>query len=238
MINWNNYFDHIFVLSRCSNFERRENLNRELKRIGLYDYVTYLYQPDSKLLDYKSSKLSETVFRCKNAHYNCIKMSYELGYENILILEDDIHFLKDLEEIKNQLEIFRNLKNNVDIYLFGYIPYKVIINNKITNGYYSADCYYLNRHGMEFLIYLYENYPDLPSDCLFFEEFKNFNYFNCYFVHEEYSIGFDLNIGESTKLLPININISPLRLVIESIITSLENPYYNCKDININLYNL
>ena len=62
MINWSKYFDHIFILSRCSNFELRENLNQELKRIGLYDYITYLYQPDSELLNYQSSSLSKIMF--------------------------------------------------------------------------------------------------------------------------------------------------------------------------------
>lgn len=30
-IEWNKYFDHIFILSRCKNFEKREHLNKRIK---------------------------------------------------------------------------------------------------------------------------------------------------------------------------------------------------------------
>ena len=43
-------------------------------------------------------------------------LSYELGYERIIIMEDDIKFLKDKEELNNLLKyIFNNAPENFDI---------------------------------------------------------------------------------------------------------------------------
>lgn len=212
-INWDKYFDHIFVLSRCSNFERRENLNQELKRIGLYDYVTYLYQPDSELLDYKSSNLQKSQYRCKYAHYSCIKMAYELGYDHICILEDDMIFLKDISEIEKQLDLFLENRTNSDIYLFDYI---INDNPSITliKTYYLADFYYINRHGMEFLIYLIENYPNIMNDSLLTPSLFENNLFQFYLYISRNTNPVYIDLTKP-NLLPININISETRICIQ-----------------------
>ena len=232
IINWKKYFDHIFILSRCSNFERRENLNRELKRIGLYDYVTYLYQPDSELLDYQDSSLSKPNYRCKYAHYSCIKMAYELGYNNVCILEDDMIFLKDISEIENQLNIFLKNKNNSDIYLFDYIK-NDDTEKTVSPIYYLADFYWINRHGMEYMIYMLETYPKLMNDSLFIANLSNPDYqYFCLFPGNSERILIDLT---KTNLLPINIKTSENRICIQS--NNINYEIFNNK-IDKSLYNL
>lgn len=214
IIDWNKYFDHIFILSRCSNFNSRETLNQELKRIGLYDYVTYLYQPDSKLLYYESSQLSETTYRATYAHYSCIKMAYELNYDHILILEDDITFIKDLNTLYDELENFYNKRENVDIYLFEYIIQKDNMMS-ISNEYNILDdgCTYMNRHGMEYLIYCLEHFKDLQSDMFYISLLNEY-----YSVEYNYLLNgkfYYINIPEEAGILPINIQCCPKHIVIQ-----------------------
>lgn len=235
MIEWNKYFDHIFILSRCSNFERRERLNKELKRIGLYDYVTYLYQPDSKLLNYNSSLLPETTFRCKNAHYTCIKMAYELNYDNICIMEDDIVFLKSLDTIHEQLEIFQSQKNSCSIYLFNYASHDELFNSGENRVLYLADCYWLNRHGMKYMIYILENFPNLTNDSLFYTDLNKRVDFSCNVIVSDSIIQF-VNIPEDTNILPISIKKSPIKLTIQYL-SNNDDIYNYFKTIDLDLYN-
>ena len=168
MINWDKYFDHIFVLSACKNFERRKVLEKEFDRIGLTNFI-YMYQPESKLLDYsRANKLSDTYVgvdgynrvRCKYVHYNCIKTAYELGYDHICILEDDNIFLKDIDVIQHELDVFLKKRENINIYLFDYVNF--------FNTYFFANFYYLNRFGMEYMIYMLETYKNNMNDHFFF----------------------------------------------------------------------
>ena len=209
MINWKKYFDHIFILSRCSNFDRRGKLNQELKRIGLYDYVTYLYQPDSELLTYdgyKNPYMTKAKVRCNYAHYSCIKMAYELNYDNILICEDDIVFYKDINKIKELLEEFYNNRDNYNIYLFDYISkedQKILMDENEGNGVLCAGCYYLDIKGMKYLIYCLENFKELFNDSFFYTVIDK--YYGLTITY--YLDGFSeiINIPMEENLLPITI---------------------------------
>ena len=214
-INWNKYFDHIFILSKCSNFERREKLNQELKRVGLYDYVTYLYQPDSKLIAYRNSSLPEKVYRATYAHYSCIKMCYELKYNHILILEDDILFIKDINILYQELKDFYNKRDNLDIYLFEYICKDDNI-YPISNPYSLLDdgCTYMNRHGMEYLIYCLEHFKDLQSDMFYYTNLDI--YFDIYYNYLLNNKLYEIYIPKETNLLPITIDYCPKHIVIQT----------------------
>ena len=151
MINWNKYFDHIYILSGCSNFERRKQLEDEFKRVGLSNY-NWWYNCHNELMDKNKfcSLIDDTVKNIAFGHYSIIKTCYDLGYENVLVMEDDIRFLKDINEIENQLNIFLENKDKCDCYYFDYFILGKLI--------YNFDCVYLNRRAMEYLIYCTENF--------------------------------------------------------------------------------
>lgn len=227
-INWNKYFDHIFILSRCKNFEKRERLNKELKRINLDKYVTYLYQCDSELLKY-SPFLTKEVYRCRNAHYSCIKMSYELNYDNILILEDDLVFLKDIELIEYYLEKFYIERNNYNYYTFDYF----IINDNI----YGGGCYYLDRKGMEYFIYCLEKYNNVPNDCfvhisdLFNSDIQNVSWY----LMIEHKLNIGTNIFIPKKLLPFKVGYCEEYMCFQPSIIKDDLVKYK-KDFNVDKY--
>lgn len=95
-------FDKIYCINFLPNKYRREFMQYQFNDLGLdvefYDAIDY-----SKVL--KNINISNfPVFGCSESHYHCIKKSQLLGYEKILILEDDVCFLKD----KKTVEYFLN----------------------------------------------------------------------------------------------------------------------------------
>ena len=244
MIDWNKYFDYIFVISRCINFEMREKLTKEFDRIGLTNYHWW-YNCDNMLINYDRYKteintgFTENNIRCTFGHYTLIKTAYELGYDDILICEDDIRFLKDINEIENQLNIFLENKNKCDGYYFDYL---VTVNNSIVLG----SCYYINRKVMKYLIYCMEHFhltndSYIMMDYLYPSEYISLSWPYIFTLDE--SISEYINIPIEKKLLPIQIMLSPKLICIQPDKLKMYNAeyiYINKEYTNNNLseYNL
>jgi len=100
---------------------------------------------------------------------------------------------------------------------------------------FCADCYYLNRKGMEYLIYMIENYH-LNIDNYFFPEYLNgiisddiyLTYYISYGDNYNY---IDMKIDSS--LLPILLKCSPIHLCIQKFDSDIN---YN-ELLDISLYN-
>lgn len=187
MINWNKYFDKIYVLSYVKNFDRRKIIESEFKRIGITDYEFYLNIDDNFLIE--SNIYSKSQTNAAHGHYSIIKKSYELGYNRIAIVEDDVIFLKDLNEISKCLENY--YKEESDIYLFtGAIENYFDDDSKF---YVCSQLYSINRYGMEYLIYMHETYH-YNADQYFFNENT---------LHKYPSLG--ILFGDSQILISMNI---------------------------------
>lgn len=143
MINWKKYADKIYVISHTINFDKRKTLEKQFIDIDLKEF-TYHYSVNPNLFKPSKYIIEKKQYYCTIAHYETIKEAYELGYESIIIIEDDVHFLKDLNEIENQLNKFYN---SGDIVLFDYI--KMTYYN---NQFCLADFYRLNRNGMKYIL--------------------------------------------------------------------------------------
>ena len=116
-INWNNYVDHIYTISFTKNYPERINkLDKELEFLDIKDSGIYsiFYNIQSPLPFYKLmyNNMNHSV-SAENygeyvpktfAHYKCIREAYELHYDHIMILEDDVVFLKNKELIKEYLD--------------------------------------------------------------------------------------------------------------------------------------
>lgn len=55
-------------------------------------------------------------YDCARNHYTIIKTAYDLGYEHILVMEDDIRFLKDANIFNMYL---KKIPNDYDVLQFG-----------------------------------------------------------------------------------------------------------------------
>lgn len=103
-------------------------------------------------------------FACAIAHYSVIKSTYELGYESLLVMEDDIRFLNDISLIK---KIVRLLPRDYDYAQFERAkPYEMpmsewlsLKNETHKNTYWipfrnmrGGGCYALSRNAMKCII--------------------------------------------------------------------------------------
>ena len=198
-ITWNKYFDKIYCLHYIPFKERKELMDFQLKRIGILDsgifsyYLTYNNALDKKFerfFRYSSEKIKNNIFINTSiffGHYNVIREAYAHDYNRILIIEDDVRFLRDLNKIE---QVLNNRPQNADIILYDKFLYSMGDFNKLAlnkvNDYYakfsrctSAGCYQLNRKGMKRIIELTEKEPQM-CDCYFYsadQSLTNLNYY-------------------------------------------------------------
>ena len=128
----NKYFDKIWCLTSLDK-KRIEACNKEFSKYG-FD-ITYYYNPINPIvkacckLYYETDYYLECANRngyasvfnavasCFVGHYNIIKTSYELGFDKILIMEDDIKFIDNIK-LDN---IFKQIPKKWDVLNF-YCP--------------------------------------------------------------------------------------------------------------------
>ena len=184
-ITWNNYFDKIYCLHYVPFKERKELMDFQLRRIGILDsgifsyYLTYNNALDKKFerfFRYSSEKIKNDKLiniSIMFGHYNLIREAYVYGYNRILIIEDDVRFLRDLNKIE---QILNKRPQDANIVLYDKFIYSFDDFNKLekVNEFYakfscctSAGCYQLDRKGMERIIELVEKDPQ-AYDCYFY----------------------------------------------------------------------
>lgn len=112
-------FDHIYCLHYLPATDRLQKIKNELARVGINekaDYFSWVYDYPTPLLDlvYNDKRLNmhsalksssrDYIKRVSMKHYQIVKEAYSLGYERILILENDIRFHRDMNYISTMLQ--------------------------------------------------------------------------------------------------------------------------------------
>ena len=129
-MNMKTQFDKIYVLSLITNKERQEFIKYQFDELQLdvefiygidfynikynaqNEEIKYPYIFKDRLYDYGPESKN---FGCALTHYQAVLQAYELGYNNVLILEDDVCFIKN----KNLIEYYlNNIPNNADFITF------------------------------------------------------------------------------------------------------------------------
>ncbi len=92
------YFDHIFVINLPSRADRRRELERQLRRIGLS-----LQSPMVELFpairpERKGDFDSIGAHGCFLSHLGVLRLAHQRRYSRIVILEDDVNFTPRFEE--------------------------------------------------------------------------------------------------------------------------------------------
>ena len=188
------FFDHIYCIHNLEDTGRLDAIRNEFGRVGIDEeapYFSWKYDYPSEVLDcvYWDKRLNMDVALRSTSrpeikkksmrHYEVIKEAYELGYDRILVMEDDIKFHKDLNYIQRMLE---NLPDT-DIVLLDkmvcsalkeltkYKEYVKGLEKDVLYGdangifFIFASCYVLNRKGMRHIIERQEESllpPDTP----------------------------------------------------------------------------
>ena len=190
MIKWQEKFDAIYCISLADNISRRDDLKKELSRVGILNSNIFHWKITVKNELYKyiwnnpSLKANKWWFHltgtlnCTLEHYAIYKECLALGYKRVLVLEDDIVFLKNIKEIQKAID---NIPENYDILKFNsYFSckeeelQKVINSNKINDYYFdysslqqiSAACYAVSPKAMLVLTKYQEAFYQ-PCDTIF-----------------------------------------------------------------------
>lgn len=187
MIDWKKYFDHIYCIHYLPYKERYRKCVDELTRVGIRESGIFSWKLtwDSPLFDklYQVCNFAPSVgcMKIGFAHYMCIKEAYELGFNHVLILENDNIFLKDVNKIE---KILNDLPDDYDICLLDKIPavsakYEDAVKNATNESfididkkfYVLANCYALSRKGMEHVIKSQEKTLAISDTYLRFNNF-------------------------------------------------------------------
>ena len=168
-------FELCYVLNLSDRKDRRDNMELQFKQMGLDDIETstwlrYHYTtkfPYNALIAeaFNKSQMGRFTkaneYDCARSHYSMVKECYDRGFKHILIMEDDIKFLKDNQTFCNYLN---NIPNDYDLLQFGGFttdPNAKSILQKSDKSYWithnkipvwNASMYALSRRGMEFYI--------------------------------------------------------------------------------------
>lgn len=179
------YFERIVCINYIEAKERRENIIEQFRILGFDtpDFYNAIPFKNIKLFNKlfnEKTYTSPSLIGCALSHYGVIKESYELGYNSLMIVEDDAVFLNNKETI---LEYMNEIPNDWNYLYFtpsfcGPIPVETLevfrqstnkwINLNTTNiptGYtdkrpywwVSSCCYALDRNAMKLYIEVFES---------------------------------------------------------------------------------
>lgn len=174
--------DKIYCIQYLEAPERREYMIDQFKRLDILDKVEFYNAinfkkifPENILNNLNKDICSFPIMGCAISHYSVIKTAYALNYKSILVLEDDISFLKDENILQ---EYFNNIPNDWDYIKFIVPIDKTIKYNLPTAKHFlnfrdlniiSAPCagaYMINRKAMKLYINYQESHPLKPADLI------------------------------------------------------------------------
>ena len=198
IIDWKKYLDKIY----CLNFTKTKNnidfLYSELKRVGIYDSGIFyefinisspIYKRMYDSIFYKNnpsyraicSPEYSTLFDSTFCHYFLIKQGYELGYDRIAIIEDDVRFTNDVKKFIDEKNYIDNPacidgRNNIQFVhggafnIYTRVGMKAVIDKFETLSFSPIDLYdvfdcnvcfvYPNICTQQHLLYTFNDYED------------------------------------------------------------------------------
>jgi len=182
---WRDRFDHVYCISFAPYKDRREKLLEEVRRVHIVDYVTddfthpfftvhyTVENPFEQLLmshpnfryPKHNMRFNKGALSLAIGNYCVMKEALSLGYKRILIIEDDIAFLKDFTSI---IELFEGGIPDTDIIMYDkVVPNKTAWEHDMKNGVFcngkyvklspqdivwTTSCYSVNEKAMHHII--------------------------------------------------------------------------------------
>ena len=108
----NNYFNKVYIITTAIERKRWQQMYFNLRKFGIYNYKRVLGENinptginKSEINMIREKHMSNNAnyikgfLSCKRAHWRVLKEAYENNYDNVLILEDDVIFKDNIEEI-------------------------------------------------------------------------------------------------------------------------------------------
>ena len=163
-----------YILTMSNRHDRHNFIKESLTKIGWCPdgWINFYYAtpfPFNDIISYaltisgKGKFTKPNEYDCSRNHYAMIKIAYDLGYEHILILEDDIMFYNNRQILK---EYIKNIPDDFDVIQFGGFSADPVVYDTLDQlrkkgqlWYHNTDLklwncsmYMLSRKGMEYYI--------------------------------------------------------------------------------------
>jgi hypothetical protein len=124
MAHINTYFDKIFYINLAKDVDRNESILKQFQKFGITNYERiegYVYDSIPQENVYRNFNIKDDKYvlnslGCRESHLSIVKIAKERNYKRILILEDDIEFFFESDEV---LRINENIQNDWDMLYFG-----------------------------------------------------------------------------------------------------------------------
>ena len=168
---WKRRFDGIYLINYIFYGNRKERMHKILHENMLEDNTVWIHPVpsgfDDKLIEYNNDiagGMTKAKVNLALAHYRAISEAYWSGKNSILIMEDDIAFLKNKELLQ---KIIMAIPDNSDIVLLDKVglasqktEYQMEISHPFNEYFasmggltlWNASCYCLSRKGMRYII--------------------------------------------------------------------------------------
>ena len=177
-------FEHKTLLTFTGYRERAVRILSELDRVGMSSVNVQWQFPspfDGAILRHIKHEVGRGLdndirfMSCTMGHYRAIKTAFHLGCKSVMVMEDDIRFLKDLDKISAAVH---SVPDNYDIAMFDLFPAKGTKASVVSSwrdsrkvndfwaefdNMYSMGCYAMSRRAMERYIWLNEAAVTKPS---------------------------------------------------------------------------
>jgi GR25 family glycosyltransferase involved in LPS biosynthesis len=102
------YIAKIIYINLDHRKDRDSEINMEFERLGI---------PKEKIERFSAIQDNNGAIGCTKSHVAVIEKAIKENYENILVLEDDFNFIKNVEKINHTFDIFfANLKDSYDVF--------------------------------------------------------------------------------------------------------------------------
>lgn len=194
MFSFSDICDTAFLITSTVTYTRFEHAKSELHRVGIHDFRTVCDAPSAYYdfifnVLYREYRMNpwmrnhKSSFIVTMSHYNAISQAYHTGSQHALFMEDDICFLRSIDEIS---EILHDTPKDADLILYDHSGHRDV--QKYTEAIESArrqnikfiplpcdirlaTCYLLSRAGMK-------NILDLMNPLKNRQIYHNDRYFN------------------------------------------------------------
>ena len=174
------YFDKIYCINLNLREDRCNETLEELKKWGLSDSVSRYSAIDGNTLN-NDTVINNGELGILTTHINIITEAKENNYNNILILEDDIEFTKEIENIDEYMSL---VPSDWDMLYFGgnhnkHIGKEInLLNEKIIklNETYGIHCVVINNTVYDLILNLITK-RNKPIDVYYADIQKSYN---CY----------------------------------------------------------
>jgi GR25 family glycosyltransferase involved in LPS biosynthesis len=135
---------HVFYINLASRPDRKQHVETQLYSIGIHTFQRF-----------NAIKLANGALGCSMSHLKCLEIAKKEGWPHLLIVEDDILFLKP-ELFKIQMNTFLSKHSNWDVVLIAgnnIPPYEKIDETCVrVNTCQTTTGYLINSHYYDILI--------------------------------------------------------------------------------------